>query len=151
MSACAAELQTALAELRELARGIHPVVLTDHGLEAALPALAARSPLPVELDLELDARLAPADEAALYFVAAEALTNVAKYAHATSARVQLAESDGWAQITIADDGVGGASESGGSGLRGLADRLDALGGRIEVRSTPGEGTTIRARVPARRP
>ena len=151
MSACAAELQTALAELRELARGIHPVVLTDHGLEAALPALAARSPLPVELDLELDARLAPADEAALYFVAAEALTNVAKYANARSARVQLRESDGWAQITIADDGVGGASESGGSGLRGLADRLDALGGRIEVHSTAGEGTTIRARVPARRP
>jgi signal transduction histidine kinase len=151
VSACAAELQTALAELRELARGIHPVVLTEHGLEAALQALAARSPLPVELDVELGARLAPADEAALYFVAAEALTNVAKYANATSATVRLRESDGWAQITIADDGVGGASESGGSGLRGLADRLDALGGRIEVRSTPGEGTTIRARVPARRP
>jgi signal transduction histidine kinase len=144
---CATELQTALGELRELARGIHPVVLTERGLEAALRELASRSPVPVSVDAELDGRLPPAHEAALYFVAAEALTNVAKYARARAARVTLRRDDGSAEIAIADDGIGGAAADAGSGLRGLADRLDALGGRISVESTPGAGTTVRAAVP----
>ena len=151
VKACADELQTALGELRELARGIHPVVLTEHGLEAALRALASRSAVPVAVDAELDGRLAPAQEAALYFVAAEALTNVAKYARAEATQVKLHRHDGWAEITITDDGIGGATDSAGSGLRGLADRLDALGGRLLVASTPGAGTTVRARVPVRDP
>ena len=147
---CIRELRTALDELRELARGIHPVVLTERGLEPALQALAARSPVPV--DVEVDARrtrLPAAHEAALYFVAAEALTNVAKYAHADSTRVHVQRENGWAEITITDDGVGGASTGTGtgSGLRGLADRVDALGGRISVESPAGAGTTVRARVP----
>jgi len=147
--ACASELHTALGELRELARGIHPVVLTEHGLEAALRALASRSPLPVVVDAELDGRLSPAQEVALYFVAAEALTNVVKYARARATQVKLCRNHGWAEITITDDGVGGAAFSAGGGLRGLADRLDALGGRISVESSPGTGTTVRAGVPVR--
>jgi signal transduction histidine kinase len=95
----------------------------------------------------LDDRLPPAHEAALYFVAAEALTNVAKYAQASAARVTMRYRDGRAEITITDDGVGGAAESRGSGLRGLADRLDALGGRMSLASTPGAGTTVHAAVP----
>jgi signal transduction histidine kinase len=151
IKACTNELQTALAELRELARGIHPVVLTERGLVAALGELASRSPVRAEVDATLDDRLPPAQEAALYFVAAEALTNVAKYARAGAAHVMLHRRDGWAEITIADDGIGGADETGGSGLRGLADRVDALGGRLSVESTPGTGTIIRAAVPVAEP
>jgi len=147
VKACADELQAALGELRELARGIHPAVLSERGLEAALQALAARSPVPVELDVEFDRRLPPAHEAALYFVAAEALTNVAKYAKATTAKVTLRVQGGQVEIAITDDGVGGAFASGGSGLRGLADRLDALGGTMAVESVAGIGTTVRAAVP----
>jgi signal transduction histidine kinase len=147
VKACARELRTALAELRKLARGIHPVVLTERGLEAALHELAARCPVPVVVDAELDGRLPPAHEAALYFVAAEALTNVAKYARAGATRVTVHCHDGWAHIAITDDGVGGAAERAGSGLRGLADRVEALGGRLAIESSPGEGTTVRAGVP----
>ena len=147
ITTCAGELQTALAELRELARGIHPVILTERGLGAALEELAARSPVPAAVDATLDDRLPPAQEAALYFVGAEALTNVAKYARAREARVSVHRRNGWAEITIEDDGVGGAAVSGGTGLRGLADRLDALGGRMSLDSTPGAGTTVRAAVP----
>jgi signal transduction histidine kinase/DNA-binding transcriptional ArsR family regulator len=106
VKACGRELQTALGELRELARGIHPVVLTERGLAAAVRELAARSPVPVAIDVHLEGRLPPAQEAALYFVAAEALTNVAKYAGAGAAHVSLHRRDGWAEIAIADDGVG---------------------------------------------
>jgi signal transduction histidine kinase len=147
--ACLRELDTALEELRELARGIHPVVLTERGLEPALRSLASRSPVPVRIAAELDRRLPPAQEAALYYVAAEALTNVAKHAHAQTTDVRVERPDGWAELTVTDDGVGGAELDSGSGLRGLADRLDALGGSIRVTSAPGTGTTVRARVPVR--
>ncbi|HET9010472.1 MAG TPA: GAF domain-containing protein, partial [Gemmatimonadaceae bacterium] len=147
INACGEELHAALAELRELARGIHPVVLTERGLEAALDALAARSPVPASVDVRLACRLPAAQEAALYFVAAEALTNAAKYARATALRIKVRESDEWAEISIVDDGVGGAAGATGSGLRGLADRLEALRGEVAVDSPPGEGTMVHARVP----
>jgi signal transduction histidine kinase len=120
---CIDELRAAMAELRELARGLHPVVLTERGLGAALEMLTARSPVPAVLDGVLDERLPTGVETALYFVAAEALTNVAKYAQATSVSVTLRRGDRWAEIEIADDGAGGARAEGGTGLRGLADRV----------------------------
>ena len=147
IDACIRELLTALQELRELARGIHPAVLTEHGLKAAVEALAARSPVPVLVDADLSHRLSAPQEVALYFVAAEALTNVAKYARASSVDLHLRSSGGWVDMTITDDGVGGARVDGGSGLRGLSDRVDAVGGRLSLESTPGIGTTVRARVP----
>jgi signal transduction histidine kinase len=141
------ELARALEELRELARGIHPAVLTDRGLEAALEALAERTPLPVSLD-EMPADRLPAPvEAAAYFVVAEALTNIARYAGASQAEVRIARASGYAVVEVRDDGVGGADPADGTGLRGLADRLAALDGRLEVHSPPGEGTTVRAEVP----
>jgi signal transduction histidine kinase len=147
VEACTQELLAALQELRELARGIHPAVLTERGLRPALEALAARSPLPVRVDAGIDHRLPAAQEVALYYVAAEALANVAKYAHATGAEIRLLRGDGWAEIVIVDDGVGGARVDGGSGIRGLADRVEALDGRLSLDSPPGCGTTLRARVP----
>jgi PAS domain S-box-containing protein len=141
------ELAQALEELRELARGLHPAVLTDHGLRAAIEAVADRTPLPVEVDVPFDDRLPERVEAAAYFVICEALTNVAKYAQASEVRVRVGRSDGVAQVEVADDGVGGADASGGSGLRGLADRVEALGGRLAVTSPEGEGTTVRAQLP----
>jgi len=143
---CIDELSTALAELRDLARGLHPAVLTEHGLLAALRMLAARSAVPVDLDSELADRLPPTHETALYFVAAEALTNVAKYARATTANVTLRGDGLWAEISITDDGIGGARPERGSGLRGLADRVEALGGRLTVDSAAGKGTTVSARI-----
>jgi signal transduction histidine kinase len=144
---CIEDLMTALAELRELARGIHPVVLTERGLLPAVTMLATRSPVPVDLDADLEGRLPHAHETALYFVAAEALTNVAKYARASTATVTLRSNGQWCEIAVADDGVGGARSEHGSGLRGLADRVEALGGRLTVDSAPGKGTTVRARLP----
>jgi PAS domain S-box-containing protein len=141
------ELARALEELRELARGLHPAVLTDHGLRAAIEAVADRAPVPVAVDVPLDERLPETVEAAAYFVVCEALTNVAKYAHASEARVHVGHDDGTAQVEVVDDGVGGADASGGSGLRGLADRVEALGGRLMVTSPLGEGTTVRAQLP----
>jgi PAS domain S-box-containing protein len=141
------ELAAGLADLRELARGIHPAVLTDHGLSAAVRALADRCGLPVELHDELSERLDPAVEAALYYTVSEALTNVVRYADARSATVSLRRGDGWAEAEIADDGCGGADQRRGSGLRGLMDRLGALQGSLELESPPGRGTRLRARVP----
>jgi signal transduction histidine kinase len=141
------EARAALEDLRELARGIHPAVLTDRGLGPALEALADRAPLPVEVVTLPDERLPPAVEAAAYFVVAESLTNIAKYAQATHAEVRVSAEHGWALIDVTDDGVGGADAAAGTGLRGLADRLAALDGRLEIESTPGRGTSIRARVP----
>jgi PAS domain S-box-containing protein len=140
------ELAQALEELRELARGIHPAVLTDRGLGPALESLADRAPFPVELDVPVE-RLAPAVEAAAYYVVAEALTNVAKYAQAGSAHVQVSEKDDVLTVSVTDDGVGGASPGGGSGLRGLADRVAALDGSLRVESPNGGGTTVVATIP----
>jgi signal transduction histidine kinase len=141
------ELARALEELRELARGIHPAVLTDRGLEPALEALAERAPLPVSLDQMPAERLPAPVEAAAYFVVAEALTNVVKYAQASTAAVRIRRNGSYAVVEVHDDGVGGADPTIGTGLRGLADRLAALDGRLEVHSPPGEGTTVRAEVP----
>jgi PAS domain S-box-containing protein len=141
------ELMLALEELRELARGLHPAVLSDHGLCAAVEAVAERAPLRVTVDVPIDERLPETVEAAAYFVVCEALTNVAKYAHASEARVRVERSDGHATVEVVDDGVGGADERGGSGLRGLADRVEALGGRFVVTSPVGEGTAVRAQLP----
>ena len=141
------ELALALDELRELARGLHPAVLSDRGLRAAVEALAGRAPVPVEVAEMPDERLPAPVEAAAYYLIAEALTNVAKYAEATTARVRVAVGDRSVTVEVADDGVGGADEAGGSGLRGLADRVEALGGSLEVHSPAGDGTSLRATMP----
>jgi signal transduction histidine kinase len=138
------ELAEALKELRELARGIHPAVLTERGLEPAVRALADRSQLPVELSVDVDGRLPDPVEAAAYYVVAEALTNVAKYAGASEVTVGVHRDNGQARIEVRDDGIGGADAGGGSGLRGLADRVEALGGRLQIDSPRGAGTTLRA-------
>ena len=144
------ELALALVDLRELARGLHPAVLTDRGLAAAVQALASRSPLPVAVDVPHE-RLPPAIEAALYYFVAESLTNVARYADATSASVRLELGDeGLVVAEVSDDGRGGADPAGGSGLRGLADRIEALDGRLVVHSHPGGGTRVRMEVPVAR-
>ncbi len=140
------ELAQALEELRELARGIHPAVLTDRGLGPALEGLAARATIPIALEAPTE-RLAPAVEAAAYYVVAESLTNVVKYGQASSAEVSLVTVNGTLQVRVADDGVGGADPERGSGLRGLADRVEALEGSFAVTSPPGRGTTIIAEIP----
>jgi signal transduction histidine kinase len=142
-----AELSASLQELRELARGIHPAVLTDRGLEPALDALVTRTPVPVKVEAGLTERLPPAVETAAYFVVSEALTNVAKYARATHATVALRRANGTLMVEVADDGIGGASASGGSGLRGLADRVAALDGTLSLDSPSGRGTRLRAKIP----
>ena len=147
LDGASAELDAALEELRELARGIHPAVLSDRGLDAALETLARRAPLPVELNRDSYERLPEAIELAAYFVVSEALTNVAKYADASHAKVNVARRNGKLLVEVADDGVGGADPDQGTGLRGLADRLAVIEGRLEVESPPGAGTTIRARIP----
>jgi len=141
------ELSHALTELRELARGIHPAVLTERGLEPAVRAVADRAPVFVELDVVLEERLPGPVEAAAYYVVSEALTNVAKYAQASIVRVSVSRAGDHALIEVADDGVGGADPTGGSGLRGLVDRVEALGGRLEIDSPLGLGTTLRADLP----
>ena len=140
------QLELALTELRELARGLHPTVLVEDGLAAAVESLADRSTVPVTVRAP-DGRFAPELEATAYFVVAEALTNVAKYAGATRARVDIDRRDGVLVLEIADDGVGGADPGRGSGLRGLDDRVAAAGGRFTVTSLPGNGTTVRADIP----
>ena len=141
------ELARSLAELRELARGIHPAILTQTGLGGALRSLAERSAVPAEVRSVPERRFSPEVEATAYFFVSEALANVAKHAQASS--VWVAAEDGGERLTIevGDDGVGGAAMNGGSGLRGLADRVEAVGGRIDVLSDPGAGTTLRAEIP----
>jgi signal transduction histidine kinase len=147
LSAAQEELTLAQAELRELARGIHPAVLSDRGLGAALEALAGRAPIEVDLaDVPRD-RLPEPIEAAAYFVVAEALTNVVKYAHASQATVSVTRRNGHAVVEVADDGIGGADPDRGSGIRGLADRVSALDGRMLLDSPAGSGTRLRAEIP----
>jgi len=143
------ELGQALAELRELARGIHPAVLTERGLGAALTVLAERSPVPVELTHRPSEPLPGSIEAAIYYLVAEAITNVAKYAQATRAEVTVERRNGVATVAVSDDGVGGAELGRGSGLVGLADRVEALGGRFHVDSPAGRGTQLTAEIPIR--
>jgi signal transduction histidine kinase len=140
------ELRDAINELRELGRGIHPALLTDEGLIAALRALADRSPLPVVLDGNLDPRPSPAVEAAAYFVGCESLTNAVRHANASEVRITVWSDDHVTSIRVQDDGLGGANPR-GSGLRGLADRVAALGGDLHVTSGRGEGTCIEATFP----
>jgi signal transduction histidine kinase len=141
------ELVEALTELRELAQGIHPALLTERGLEAALDVLAARAPLPVALDVMLPERLPEPVEAAAYYVASEALANVVKHASARSAVVRAERIDGRAVVEVVDDGIGGADLDRGSGLYGLRDRVETLDGRLRVESELGGGTRVRAELP----
>jgi signal transduction histidine kinase len=146
LASTADQLQVAVEELRELARGIHPAVLTESGLAAALEALAARLPIPVSVEADID-RLPSDVEATAYFVASEALQNVVKHAGATKAGVSASHADGVLVIQVVDDGVGGAKLNGGSGLRGLTDRVEALGGRVRIESLPGSGTRVVGEIP----
>ncbi len=142
-----AELGAALDELRSLAHGIHPAVLTEHGLGPALRTLAARAPLPVEIERVPDERLPPSVEAAAYFVVSEALVNAAKHSHASTVSVSVACESGSLVVEVEDDGVGGAAPGAGSGLAGLTDRVQALDGRLTVESEPGAGTRLHAQLP----
>jgi signal transduction histidine kinase len=146
LESTADELQVALQELRELAQGIHPGILTQGGLSPALESLAARVPIPVSVAATQD-RLPPDVEATAYFVACEALTNVVKHAHATQAAIRALRNDGWLVVEVEDNGVGGASTQDGTGLRGLADRVEAHGGHFRIESAPGSGTRILGEIP----
>jgi signal transduction histidine kinase len=142
-----AELARSLEELRDLARGIHPAIVSGRGLETALEGLAVRAPVPVRLSVRVGARPPEPVEVAAYFMVSECLTNVAKYAHASAASVDVVRTNGELVVEVADDGVGGAAGDGGSGLRGLADRVEALGGQLHVTSPAGDGTRVRAEIP----
>jgi len=141
------EIDTSLDELREIAQGIHPAVVSGHGLAVALEQLAARAAVPVRLKVEIEERLPEALEVAAYYLVAETLANVGKHAQAAIATVEVTRSNGRIQVEVFDDGVGGADTERGSGLRGLADRVEALGGRLRVWSPHGGGTRVRAEIP----
>ena len=145
------ELTLALEEIRELVRGLHPRLLSDRGLEPALAGLAERAVLPVEIAETPSERLPPAVEAAAYYLVAEALANAAKHSQASLVTVRVSADGGCTTVEIADDGVGGADPDRGSGLRGLFDRVAALGGALDVASEPGCGTTLRAELPHEHP
>jgi signal transduction histidine kinase len=140
------DVRTALVELRALAQGIHPAVLTQVGLGAALESLAEQMPLPVDVEVPRR-RYPPVVEATAYFVASEALANVAKHSGATMASVAITEGDGHLAVTVSDNGVGGADPASGSGLTGLVDRVAAVEGRVQIDSQPGRGTEVRAQLP----
>jgi PAS domain S-box-containing protein len=147
LDAAIEELAAGLEELRELASGLHPALLTERGLATALEALVMRAPLPVELEIALDRRLPAQIEAAAYYVVAEALANVQKHAGARRASVRVAMTgDGQVGVSVSDDGAGGADEE-GSGLRGLTDRVESLGGTLSLESPAGGGTRLAARIP----
>jgi signal transduction histidine kinase len=148
LSLLAAGLGTALDELREISHGIHPALLSESGLGPALGALARRSAVPVELDMNVGPRLDEHIEAAGYYIASEAITNAAKYAQASVIDVCVDARDGALTLSISDDGVGGADPSRGSGIIGLRDRVEALGGTTLVLSPPGQGTTLHVQLPA---
>jgi signal transduction histidine kinase len=148
LAAATEEMGVALEELRELARGIHPAVLTARGLGPALQSLAERSAVPVRIDLDATRSLPAHIEVAVYYLVAESLTNVAKYAEASAVAVRVGRENGSVFVEVVDDGIGGAEPGRGSGLRGLIDRIEALGGTLELQSRPGDGTTIAARIPS---
>jgi signal transduction histidine kinase len=141
------EIAASLGELREIARGIHPAVVSGHGLAVALEQLAARAPLPVELEVEIQERLPEPLEVAAYYVVSESLANVAKHAEAETARVAVIRQNGELVLEIVDDGIGGADSERGTGLRGLADRVESLDGRLRVWTPRGGGTRVRAEIP----
>jgi signal transduction histidine kinase len=141
------EVAASLDELREIAHGIHPAVVTGHGLAVALEQLAARAAVPIRLKVEVPGRLSEAIEVASYYVVAESLTNVGKYAQASEATVDVSRSKGFLLVEVTDNGIGGADTERGSGLRGLADRVEALGGRLRVWSPAGGGTRVQAEIP----
>jgi signal transduction histidine kinase len=141
------EIATSLKELRQVARGLHPAVVSSHGLEIALEQLAATAPVPVALTVRVDHRLPEAIEVAAYYIVSESLANIGKHAHAEAVRVEVLRQDGLVLVEVADDGVGGADTENGSGLRGLADRVEALGGRLRVWSPAGAGTRVSAEIP----
>ncbi|HEV2875613.1 MAG TPA: histidine kinase [Thermoleophilaceae bacterium] len=141
------EIALSLEELRAVARGIHPAVVSGHGLAVALESLAARAPVPVRLTVEVDGRVHERVEVAAYYVVCESLANIGKHAQATSATVNVARMNGDIVIEVVDDGIGGADSEGGTGLRGLADRVEALGGRLRVWTPRGGGTRVRAEMP----
>jgi signal transduction histidine kinase len=141
------EAKRVLTELRELVRGIHPAVLSDRGLDAAISAVAGRSPVPVTVDVRLGERLPEAVDPTAYFVVVEALANVAKHSNATRARVVAHRANGRLMVEVEDNGAGGANPTRGTGLTGLGERLAALDGRLTVISPPGGGTCVRAEIP----
>ena len=147
IDAASQKLADALSELRELARGIHPAILTERGLGPAVAALARRLPTPVECNVDVEDRLPPTVEAAAYFVVSEGLANVAKYAKAENVNVRVTEVEGVLEVEVSDDGVGGASTARGSGLSGLSDRVSALDGVLSIASPAGAGTRLVARIP----
>jgi signal transduction histidine kinase len=146
LQAARGELTVALEELREIARGLHPAILS-RGLAVALEGVAERSPVPVQLDVDGGARPPPSVEAAAYYVVSEALTNVARYAHASAATVRVTRDAGRLRVEVSDDGLGGATITKGSGLQGLRDRVEAIGGHLEVQSQHGCGTRVIAVLP----
>jgi len=141
------EIAQSLQELRDIARGLHPAVVSGHGLAVALESLVARAPVPVQLHVELEDRLPEPLEVAAYYLVSESLANIGKHARANKATVDVSRENGQVVIEIADDGIGGADTKGGSGLRGLADRVEALGGRLRVWTPRGQGTRVRAEIP----
>jgi len=141
------EIALSLEELRAVAHGLHPAVVSGHGLAVALESLVARATVPVRLDVELDGRLPEPLEVAAYYLVSESLTNIGKHAQATSATISVARRNGDVVVEIVDDGIGGADTERGSGLRGLADRVEALDGRLRVWTPIGEGTRVRAEIP----
>jgi signal transduction histidine kinase len=147
LSGVADGLAGALTELQEISRGIHPIILADRGLTGALRTLAQRSAIPVELDIRTEARLPEPVEVAAYYVVSEALTNTAKHARASVVRIAVEVRHGVLELSIRDNGCGGADLARGSGLIGLTDRVDSLGGTIEVTSPPGQGTTLCIQLP----
>jgi signal transduction histidine kinase len=141
------DLKDVTDELREVSRGIHPTILTEAGLGPALRALARRSDIPIQSDVRVQERLPEPIEAAAYYIVSEALTNVAKHAHASVVELNARRKKGFLTLEVRDDGVGGVDLSRGSGVVGLADRVEALGGTISIVSPPSGGTTLSARLP----
>lgn len=141
------EIALSLQELRDVARGLHPAVLSGHGLEVALESIVARAAVPVRFRIELDARLPDRVEVAAYYVVSESLVNVAKHAQATTATVDVVRGSEELVVEVVDDGIGGADSERGSGLRGLADRVESLNGRLRVWTPLGGGTRVRAEIP----